>query len=130
MTENKKEVVEKFGYLNKKQLCKVLSISPHTIQKELNEAIRETNGVVIKIGRTLRIDFNKFVEWNSEKNSKRLNDDANFSNEQSGRRKRWKKIKTRKISTNEEEGHIGLITTMEVEKDISSQLRQRIFKKR
>jgi hypothetical protein len=111
-------------YISKKELCRILSVSPHTAQIELEKATREAEGVVIRMGRTFRINFNKFIEWNSKKNTE------NFINKQTEEKNRWGEIGIKRDFTSGEKGLIGLTTMTKADIDISNQLRQRIFKKR
>jgi hypothetical protein len=121
MKESKKEIGETPEYLNKKELCKALNISPRTIQKELNKAIQETNGGVIKIGRVMRINFNRFIEWNNRGNFK------DFNNRQSEGKWEGKGIKKNFTSGT---ASTGLTTMTKEDVAICEQLQQRIFKGR
>jgi Fic family protein len=114
-------------YLNKKEFCRLLKISPHTAQRELQRAIEDNSGVVIKIGRTLRINFNRFIEWNSKNNFKCLDKSINFSNNQFEEKEQCQR---KEIGVSIKEGIYGGSTTPEEESNSVSQLRQRIFKKR
>jgi hypothetical protein len=111
-------------YVNKKELCRILCVSPHTAQMELNKAMQEGNGIVIKMGKTLRINLNRFIEWNSKRNSENFN-----NNKPPEEKKKWEGTRIKRGFTSEETS-IGLTTMTKTDIAASNQLRQRIFRKR
>lgn len=96
-------------FINKKTLCDRLSLSPKTIQKEIQNAIEKGSDAVFMIGNTYRINFNGFI---------------NFLKITSKEKQCQKKQKT---ST--KGGKSTGSTTQEMVNNSSSQLRKRIYKK-
>lgn len=55
-------------YIDKKELCNRLNLSPRTIQKEVEKALLQGQGGVIKIGCSYRINYNEFIQYITNRN--------------------------------------------------------------
>lgn len=147
------------NYLNQKELCQRLRISPNTAKKEIAKAINNGCNAVIKIGKSYRINYDMFILWinkrnrdesnkkegvnnkNKDKNisNKNRNENINNKNANDSRiinnqrirevREQWEKETKTQRVFTKGETFGGFIIPKE-ESNIASQLRRRIFKGR
>jgi hypothetical protein len=108
------------NYLNQKELCQRLCISPNTAKKEIAKAMNNGCNAVIKIGKSYRINYDMFILWINKRSREEKNREESINNRN--------REEDKKESINNKNKKENIINNQRIKKEVREQWERETLK--